>query len=337
MTKMKHIKPRVTGVEEDLGPVLLPPTMDFVFKGLFGNEKKPEILISFLNAVLTPEEPITSITFKDRTLDRRHRKDKLGVLDLLAETDKGELVNIEVQLADENDMIERSLFYWSRLFSGQLESGYFYDQLERTICINILDFNLMDTDDYHSSYRLKERDRNDELTDLLEIHYIELKKMKDITDVREVKTQLEAWIEFLKHPQSRVSYELAHQHEPIREAKEELLALSCDQKYRLHYEARFKEWMDRHNRLHYAEKKGMQRGLEKGLQQGIEQGIQQGIGQGIEQGIEQGIQQGIEQGVKKGAIEIATNLLDILDNETIATKTGLSVVEVAQIRKKSTY
>lgn len=337
MTEIKRQPPHTIGVEEDLGPVLLPPTMDFVFKGLFGNEKKPEILISFLNAVLTPEEPITSITFKDRTLDRRHRKDKLGVLDLLAETDKGELVNIEVQLADENDMIERSLFYWSRLFSGQLESGYFYDQLERTICINILDFNLMDTDDYHSSYRLKERDRNDELTDLLEIHYIELKKMKDITDVREVKTQLEAWIEFLKHPQSRVSYELAHQHEPIREAKEELLALSCDQKYRLHYEARFKEWMDRHNRLHYAEKKGMQRGLEKGLQQGIEQGIQQGIGQGIEQGIEQGIQQGIEQGVKKGAIEIATNLLDILDNETIATKTGLSVVEVAQIRKKSTY
>ena len=197
MTEIKRQNPHTIGVEEDLGPVLLPPTMDFVFKGLFGNEKKPEILISFLNAVLTPEEPITSITFKDRTLDRRYRKDKVGVLDLLAQTDKGELVNVEVQLADENDMIERSLFYWSRLFSGQLESGHFYDQLERTICINILDFNLMDTDDYHSSYRLKERDRNDELTDLLEIHYIELKKMKDINIIikdafgREIKASTE--------------------------------------------------------------------------------------------------------------------------------------------------
>ena len=307
MTEIKRQNPHTIGVEEDLGPVLLPPTMDFVFKGLFGNEKKPEILISFLNAVLTPEEPIT---FKDRTLDRRYRKDKVGVLDLLAQTDKGELVNVEVQLADENDMIERSLFYWSRLFSGQLESGHFYDQLERTICINILDFNLMDTDDYHSSYRLKERDRNDELTDLLEIHYIELKKMKDIKDVSEVKTQLEAWIEFLKHPESRVSYELAHQHETIREAKEELLALSCDRKYRLHYEARFKEWMDRLNRMHYAEKKG------------------------IQQGIQQGIEQGIERGIQQNKVEIAKQLMDVLDVQTIAIKTGLSLDEVLQLKKK---
>ncbi len=305
MTEIKRQNPHTIGVEEDLGPVLLPPTMDFVFKGLFGNEKKPEILISFLNAVLTPEEPITSITFKDRTLDRRYRKDKVGVLDLLAQTDKGELVNVEVQLADENDMIERSLFYWSRLFSGQLESGHFYDQLERTICINILDFNLMDTDDYHSSYRLKERDRNDELTD-----YIELKKMKDIKDVSEVKTQLEAWIEFLKHPESRVSYELAHQHETIREAKEELLALSCDRKYRLHYEARFKEWMDRLNRMHYAEKKG------------------------IQQGIQQGIEQGIERGIQQNKVEIAKQLMDVLDVQTIAIKTGLSLDEVLQLKKK---
>ena len=310
MTEIKRQNPHTIGVEEDLGPVLLPPTMDFVFKGLFGHEKKPEILISFLNAVLTPEEPITSITFKDRTLDRRYRKDKVGVLDLLAQTDKGELVNVEVQLADENDMIERSLFYWSRLFSGQLESGHFYDQLERTICINILDFNLMDTDDYHSSYRLKERDRNDELTDLLEIHYIELKKMKDIKDVSEVKTQLEAWIEFLKHPESRVSYELAHQHETIREAKEELLALSCDRKYRLHYEARFKEWMDRLNRMHYAEKKG------------------------IQQGIQQGIEQGIERGIQQNKVEIAKQLMDVLDVQTIAIKTGLSLDEVLQLKKE---
>ena len=49
MTEIKRQNPHTIGVEEDLGPVLLPPTMDFVFKGLFGNEKKPEILISFLN------------------------------------------------------------------------------------------------------------------------------------------------------------------------------------------------------------------------------------------------------------------------------------------------
>ena len=131
--------------------------MDFVFKGLFGNEKRPELLISFLNAVLTPDEPITSITFKDRVLDKQYKNDKLGSLDILATTNKGELINVEVQVADERNMIERSLFYWSRLFSGQLQSGNPYQKLERTICINLLDFNLLDTHEYHSCYVLKER------------------------------------------------------------------------------------------------------------------------------------------------------------------------------------
>ena len=38
---------------------------------------------------------------------------------------------------------------------------------------------------------------------------------------------------------------------------------------------------------------------------------------------------------KQDKIEIAKNLMDILDNETIALKTGLSVEEVAKIRVKN--
>lgn len=39
-----------------------------------------------------------------------------------------------------------------------------------------------------------------------------------------------------------------------------------------------------------------------------------------------------KQGEKKKALEIAKNLLDILDNETIAIKTGLTVDEVNRLR-----
>ncbi len=40
---------------------LLPPKMDFVFKRIFGNENQPNVLISFLNAVLNPVDPIRSV------------------------------------------------------------------------------------------------------------------------------------------------------------------------------------------------------------------------------------------------------------------------------------
>ena len=45
-----------------------------------------------------------------------------------------------------------------------------------------------------------------------------------------------------------------------------------------------------------------------------------------------GIEKGIKQGQKEKAIEIAKNLIDVLDNETIAIKTGLSVNEVKELR-----
>ena len=41
-----------------------------------------------------------------------------------------------------------------------------------------------------------------------------------------------------------------------------------------------------------------------------------------------------EKGAKKEKVEIAKNLLDVLDDEIISLKTGLSVEEVNQIRKE---
>ena len=52
---------------------LLPPKMDFVFKRIFGNENRPNVLISFLNAVLTPVDPIKSVRLKDTTIEKSAR------------------------------------------------------------------------------------------------------------------------------------------------------------------------------------------------------------------------------------------------------------------------
>lgn len=45
-------------------------------------------------------------------------------------------------------------------------------------------------------------------------------------------------------------------------------------------------------------------------------------------------EEGREEGEKKKAIEIAKNLLDVLDDETISIKTGLTIEEVKGIRGK---
>jgi len=51
-----------------------------------------------------------------------------------------------------------------------------------------------------------------------------------------------------------------------------------------------------------------------------------------QEGVEKGIERGKTEGVRKRNIEIAKSLLDLLDDETIAKKTTLSVKEVKKLR-----
>ena len=51
--------------------------------------------------------------------------------------------------------------------------------------------------------------------------------------------------------------------------------------------------------------------------------------------IEEGIEQGIEQGRAEREIDIAINLLDILEDDVIAEKTGLSLEVVKELREKN--
>ncbi|MCI8701273.1 MAG: hypothetical protein HFE54_05915 [Turicibacter sp.] len=47
---------------------------------------------------------------------------------------------------------------------------------------------------------------------------------------------------------------------------------------------------------------------------------------------ERGFEEGLKQARKQQAIEIAKNLLDVLNDETIASATGVDIEEVRQLR-----
>ena len=57
-----------------------------------------------------------------------------------------------------------------------------------------------------------------------------------------------------------------------------------------------------------------------------------GMERGMERGIQQGMERGVQQGVQQGVSQIAKNLLDLLDDKTIAIKTGLSIEVVKSFR-----
>ena len=280
---------------------LLDPKMDFVFKNIFGSEKNSKILISFLNATLKPKDLITSVEIKNTDLNKGYIEDKFSRLDVKATTSNEEIINIEIQLKNEYNMIKRSLYYWSKLYSEQLNEGEDYSILKRTICINILNFKYLKTRKFHSAYRLKEIYSNEELTDVAEIHFIEIPKLEDGSDEKDM---LVPWIEFLKDPESEKVRNLEMSIEEIRQAKDELIKMSNDDTQRELYEMRAKTLKDKISALNEAERKCIKKNIKKGIQEGE----------------------------KKKAIEIAKSLLDVLDVQTISLKTGLSVDEINKLK-----
>lgn len=258
---------------------LLNPQIDFVFKKIFGTEKNKPILINFLNAVIKPTTPIKDVEIKNNDIDKDFIEDKFSRLDVKATTSNKEHINIEIQVKNEYNMIQRSLYYWSKMYSEQIQNRDNYSKLERTVCINILNFKYLKNYKYHNAYRLKEITSNEELTDLQEIHFIELPKFNEIGNKEYVENvekmdALEKWLEFLVEPESNTVRQLELSNEEIKLAKSELYRLSMDSKEREQYNMREKAIYDRISALENAEAKGkIERELElvkASLNQGLE-------------------------------------------------------------------
>ena len=258
---------------------LLNPQIDFVFKKIFGTEKNKPILINFLNAVIKPTTPIKDVEIKNNDIDKDFIEDKFSRLDVKATTSNKEHINIEIQVKNEYNMIQRTLYYWSKMYSEQIQNRDNYSKLERTVCINILNFKYLKNDKYHNSYRLKEITSNEELTDLQEIHFIELPKFNEIGNKEYVENveemdALEKWLEFLVEPESNTVRQLELSNEEIKLAKSELYRLSMDSKERDQYNMREKAIYDRISALENSRENGIKEGIEKVVKESLSQGLE---------------------------------------------------------------
>ena len=79
-----------------------------------------------------------------------------------------------MQMRDQYNMIEKSLFYWAGLYHNGLKKNQEYEENRKAITINILNFNLVKEGPYHEIVELKRKYRNIKLTDKLEMHFIQL-------------------------------------------------------------------------------------------------------------------------------------------------------------------
>ncbi|MBR3133052.1 MAG: Rpn family recombination-promoting nuclease/putative transposase [Clostridia bacterium] len=242
---------------------MLKPTNDFVFKRIFGVQKNSDLLKDLLEGIL-PDIKIKKVKVnKDVSLERKQIAEKLGILDVIATLNDNTIVNIEMQVKDPYNTIERSLFYGTGIYHENLFSGQDYAEVPRSISIWITDYNVFDEGPFHEKARIKRDYENIVLTDKLELHYIQLPKFRK--KCKRISSKLEEWLSFIKYDNMEELHMIKN--EKIKKAEEELEYLTGDEEAKRLAYLREKAIRDEYNSNSMARKIGIEEGIKKGEQE----------------------------------------------------------------------
>jgi len=308
-------------------------SFDWAMKKLLRSKANFEILEGFLSELLKDDIHILEILESES--NKEERRAKFNRVDLKVKNQTGEIIIIEVQHEREFDYLHRILFGTSRVITEHLRESEPYSEIVKVISINILYFDLGQGEDY--VYRGTTRFKGLHAHDLLELsedqrelyhkrkihelfpeyYLIKVNKFDDIA-----KDTWDEWIYFLKNEEIKKNFEA----KGLKKAKQELDMLKMPEQDRIAY-ARYQD--DLHHQASMVESSytiGMKKGEKKGRAEGKEEGRAQGKKEGRAQGKEEG------RAEEKKEIALKLAAAGILDIETVAEMTDLSVKEIEALR-----
>lgn len=237
---------------------------DDAFKELFAHEK---VRKRFLSDVLgIPMAEIQSVRLAAPFLRRRFRRQKQGILDVVLELNDDTKIDIEMQVRAQKHWTKRNLYYLGRMYTDVLMIGEKYDKLRRCVSISLLDFKLFpDKSEYHSVYRLRDG-AGGELTDLWEIHIIELGKTL-------TGSAVDDWIRLMNAKSQEEVDMIALKNENMRETVEVVRELGLFRTLRWIYDDYWKAKRDRWAEDEYVRDEGIAIGMERGKAEGKAEAI----------------------------------------------------------------
>jgi len=148
---------------------------DTLFKMLF--VKHTDLLKQLISGLLEIRlESIGEFYITNPEMPPESLGDKFCRLDINM-TVNGQRVDLEIQVQNEGDYPERTLFNWARLYSTALPAGGDYLDLPRTVIISIINFNLFECKEYYSEFQAIEVARHTPLTDKMRLYFFELNKL----------------------------------------------------------------------------------------------------------------------------------------------------------------
>ena len=275
-------------------------TNDIAFRKIFGDENRKEVLISFLNAVLSFEEgyKIVEVTILNPYQLPKLSGGKSTIVDVKAKDQNGNSFIVEMQVTEADDFNKRVLYYTAQGYAEQISRGDAYNQLNPTYFIGILDFTVSQNLNYMSRHRVLDVETGENIIQDIEFNFIELPKFNKKQD--ELTSIIDQWVYFIKNAENldvipenltedalKIAYTVADQHSWSKQELDD-------------YNKIFIREADDKGKITLAEKRGK-----------------------IE---------GIKEGIKEGKIETAKNLKNLgISIEVISQSTGLTKEEIENI------
>ena len=120
------------------------PTVDVVFKRIFGSPESSHLTLSFLNDLLSlvGRPKAASLEILNPWRLGEFRDDKEIAVDVRAKDEQGRDFQVEMQVRSDPAPRERMLDNWARLYAGQLGRGKSYARHRPAISIWILGHSL---------------------------------------------------------------------------------------------------------------------------------------------------------------------------------------------------
>ncbi len=273
---------------------------DYAFKRVFGSEASKPVLISFLNAILDyqGEHAIVDLVIVDPYQIPMLQGMKDTYVDVKASLANGKRVIIEMQVLNVPGFEKRILHNAAKEYATQLLKGEDYTLLNPVIALTFTDFVMFDdSQEAISRFRLIERARFIEYGDDVELIFVELPKFtRTLKDLHSIQDK---WIYFVKNAGSLEYIPDTLGSDPIITDAFNLINEAAMSREELEIQFKRRDFIIlQRGSLDLAERKGH------------------------------------EAGQKEAREEVARNLLDILDDATIAARTGLSPAQVGQLRSR---
>lgn len=274
---------------------LLDLRYDAAFKEFF---KDKELLSSFISTITEKELEIESLEYtEEKAID----DGRSIIFDILAIDKDGNKINVEMEKNSTTSIKKRTQFYWAKAFTRGFEKKSKFKDLKQTICINILGNNVFKDDVICREYVIYDVENQNRLDDSLSIYFVELQKGEKSSG----ENLKDLWIKLLANskkvndipkevPIIKKAVSKVHQISEIDDIQFKVIQEALEESKRL-------DWQD--DVIEEANKKAKEIYKKK-----------------------------MQEKIYQEKVTLAKSLLDVLDDETISSKTGLDIDFIKSLR-----